>query len=111
LILGKLNSWRSLVAGGKYRLPPASRMGRVLWDTELASLAAYSAIDCSGKVDSCRSTSKFPFPGQTVGVEMWAIETKYPTDIIVKIIDLWMDSERLLTRRDVRSYNLTLKWV
>ncbi|XP_053684093.1 antigen 5 like allergen Cul n 1-like [Sabethes cyaneus] len=66
-ILHQHNKLRSNIAQGEYRgFPTASRMATLLWDDELAQLAAINARTCRFGHDRCRSTDKFQYAGQNI---------------------------------------------
>ncbi|KAL4719512.1 hypothetical protein ACJJTC_011818 [Scirpophaga incertulas] len=73
-ILEITNEMRSKVALGEETgkddviLPRGYGIFRLQWDSELATFAQVLANQCNMMHDYCRATTKFPNPGQAVGV-------------------------------------------
>ncbi|KAF9411401.1 hypothetical protein HW555_009802 [Spodoptera exigua] len=73
-LLDITNAIRSKIANGKEKgkngvlLPRGYGIFRLQWDNELATFAQVLANQCTLRHDFCRSTKRFPDPGQTVGL-------------------------------------------
>ncbi|EDW55099.1 GM10892 [Drosophila sechellia] len=90
-LLGRFNELRDRVAKGGFNgLSPASRMGTLKWNSELAYLAEFNVRDCVLRHDECRNTKFTQNAGQTVGYR--GIKGKLPEleDILRDIIGVWM---------------------
>ncbi|XP_035442502.2 uncharacterized protein LOC118270825 [Spodoptera frugiperda] len=76
-VLEVVNAFRSKIANGKEtgkenkKLPRAYGMFRLQWDNELATFAQVLANQCILQHDLCRSTRRFPSPGQTLALKMF----------------------------------------
>lgn len=67
LFLNEHNTLRNKIAsGGQAGFLTASRMTTMVWNTEMAQLAALNVKQCQMKHDSCRATVDFPYSGQNL---------------------------------------------
>ncbi|EDV48031.2 uncharacterized protein LOC6553078 [Drosophila erecta] len=90
-LMRRFNELRDSVAKGGFNgLSPASRMGTLKWNPELAYLAEFNVKDCVLRHDECRNTNFTQNAGQTIGYR--GIRGKVPEleDILRDIIGVWM---------------------
>ncbi|XP_026734799.1 uncharacterized protein LOC113498838 isoform X2 [Trichoplusia ni] len=83
-LLDVTNAIRSKLATGKETgkdgvlLPRGYGIFRLRWDNELATFAQVLANQCVLRHDLCRSTKRFPDPGQTAGLVRFTFPDWYP---------------------------------
>ncbi|XP_045780308.1 uncharacterized protein LOC123877543 [Maniola jurtina] len=84
LILTITNRIRSKIANGQVKttsgepFPKAYGMVRVLWDEELATFAQVWANQCTMHKDMCRSSKRFPYVGQALGMMRLTLDDWMP---------------------------------
>ncbi|EDW97868.2 uncharacterized protein LOC6537610 [Drosophila yakuba] len=105
-LLRRFNELRDSVAKGGFNgLSPASRMGTLKWNSELAYLASFNVKDCVLRHDECRNTNFTQNAGQTVGYR--GIRGKVPEleDILRDIIGVWMRENAGTSMVNIMKYN------
>jgi len=98
------NKLRNNVAGGKVynNLPTAARMGRMIWDSELAYFAKLDVSRCEVIPRPCMSSNKFNLMGSLAGMQAYIPENsnKNMAKTIQEIAQSWFADIRSLTRLD-----------
>ncbi|XP_067635721.1 uncharacterized protein [Eurosta solidaginis] len=92
MILQIHNKGRNLLAGGEFTgYPNASRMATMLWEDELAQMAALNVKQCISKLDDCRNTHRFKYSGQNIYQVIYDgnVEALTNEDIIKNCITKW----------------------
>ncbi|XP_043654006.1 uncharacterized protein LOC122620557 isoform X1 [Drosophila teissieri] len=105
-LLRRFNELRDSVAKGGFNgLSPASHMGTLKWNSELAYLAAFNVRDCVLRHDECRNTNFTQNAGQTVGYR--GIKGKVPEleDTLRDIIAVWMRENAGTSMVNIMKYN------
>lgn len=104
-LLRRFNELRDSVAKGGFNgLSPASRMGTLKWNPELAYLAEFNVRDCVLRHDECRNTKFTQNAGQTVGYR--GIKGKLPEleDILRDIIGVWLREKSRTSMVNIMKY-------
>jgi len=105
LILNLHNDYRNKLAGGEMTdFNTATRMATMVWDNELAQLAALNVKQCVMKHDACRNTDKFRHSGQNLGVYSWYGSTKTTDWLITNRINAWWNEYPYCTKSHINSY-------
>ncbi|KAL9693544.1 hypothetical protein quinque_012829 [Culex quinquefasciatus] len=110
LILDLHNQLRNRVALGlqnytRYAFfPQAVRMPTLQWDTELATVAATNARRCIYGHDECRSTVRYPYAGQNIGLFSYYALTFTVTELITDFIYDWYSEYTLTTPAFLAKY-------
>jgi len=98
------NKLRNNVAGGKVynNLPTAARMGKMIWDTELAYFAKLDVSRCEVNPRPCMSSPKFNLIGSLAGMQGYIPEnsTSNMVKTIQDIAQHWFKDIRSITRLD-----------
>ncbi|XP_058823371.1 venom allergen 3 homolog [Topomyia yanbarensis] len=95
LILDLHNQLRTKTGTGKQNYtatkfyPQAARMATMVWNSELASIAAANARRCVFSHDACRNTATLPAVGQNIAIKSYYGKTYSDTDLIKGFIDAW----------------------
>ncbi|KXJ77771.1 hypothetical protein RP20_CCG006653 [Aedes albopictus] len=90
LITNMHNRLRSRIAMGhqNYSMnefyPPAARMATLVWDRELANIAAANARRCLYEHDRCRNTRIMRNVGQNIGIKMHRREDDVSDEILIQ---------------------------
>ncbi|CAD7087250.1 unnamed protein product [Hermetia illucens] len=112
LIVYNHNLYRHRVASGSMkRFRPAERMTTMLWDDELAYLAALNSITCKMEHDECRNTWRFKYSGQNLARRYSKPNIYTPRDIIVASIDGWFNEYKITTMADIRNYQSSSRMI
>ncbi|KAF9799419.1 hypothetical protein SFRURICE_003116 [Spodoptera frugiperda] len=107
-LLDVTNAIRSKIANGREvgkdgeTLPRGYGIFRLQWDNELATFAQVLANQCTLRHDFCRSTKRFPDPGQAVGL----VRFSYPD---WKIMSRKQDPPGLTDAKMIYAVTMTLK--
>ncbi|XP_032581966.1 antigen 5 like allergen Cul n 1 [Drosophila sechellia] len=105
LILQLHNERRNLIAGGGVSgFPSAGQMATMAWDTTLAQLAAYNALQCRMAHDECRNTNTYRYAGQNLSI----LFTR-SVDVAVFLrqrIAAWFDENRDASSGDMENYQM-----
>ncbi|KXJ76743.1 hypothetical protein RP20_CCG009059 [Aedes albopictus] len=64
--------------------PPAARMATLVWDRELANIAAANARRCLYEHDRCRNTRIMKNVGQNIGIKMHRREDDVSDEILIQ---------------------------
>lgn len=74
------------------------------WDTELATVAATNARRCIYGHDECRSTVRYPYAGQNIGLFSYYALTFTVTELITDFIYDWYSEYTLTTPAFLAKY-------
>ncbi|XP_052856388.1 antigen 5 like allergen Cul n 1 isoform X2 [Drosophila gunungcola] len=104
-ILQLHNERRNLIAGGGVSgFPSAVHMGTMSWDTTLAQLAAYNALQCRMAHDECRNTNTYRYAGQNLSILF--SRTVEVGEFLRQRIAAWFDENRDATAGDMENYQM-----
>ncbi|XP_017052111.1 antigen 5 like allergen Cul n 1 [Drosophila ficusphila] len=104
-ILQLHNERRNLVAGGGVSgFPSALHMATMTWDTALAQLAAYNALQCRMAHDECRNTNAYRYAGQNLSILF--SRSVDVADFLRQRIAAWFDENRDATSADMENYQM-----
>jgi len=105
LILNLHNDYRNKLAGGEMTdFNTATRMATMVWDDELAQLAALNVKQCDLNNQACRNTDKFRYSGQNLSVYSWFGSTKTISSLIKSLINSWWNEYPNCTKSDINSF-------
>uniref|UniRef100_A0A6B2E6B5 Putative conserved secreted protein n=1 Tax=Phlebotomus kandelakii TaxID=1109342 RepID=A0A6B2E6B5_9DIPT len=92
VIVDSHNRHRSNVAAGRVPgIPKASKMEKMIWNDNLAYVAAQHVKHANFEHDQCRSSAQFPFSGQNLAIIYSSIPIRNYTQTVIEHIDLFFD--------------------
>lgn len=113
MLQNTFNKLRNNVAGGRtYRnLPAAARMGRMIWNTELANFAKLDVSRCEVNPRPCMSSSNFDLISSLAGIAGYVAgnSTSNMAESIQSISFSWFKDIRSITRLDTLNLAVTAK--
>ncbi|XP_062542523.1 uncharacterized protein LOC134210495 [Armigeres subalbatus] len=112
LIVNRHNQLRNRVAMGNQNYtddsfyPPAARMATLVWDRELAYMAAANARRCVYEHDRCRNTMMMRTVGQSMAIKVIQEENVPDEMLIREFIDSWFSEYSNSNPSHISSYPL-----
>ncbi|XP_058452431.1 venom allergen 3 homolog isoform X2 [Malaya genurostris] len=110
IIVDLHNQLRSNVATGKQLCtkseyyPSAARMGTMVWNGELADIAAANARQCVYGHDKCRNTETLKAVGQNIAIKSYYGMTIADVDLINLFINTWFLEYRFANKTVIAKY-------
>jgi len=105
LVLNLHNDNRNRIAGGAMsNFDSASRMATMVWDSELAQLAALNVKQCAMKHDACHNTDKYRYSGQNLAWSAYSGSTKTDATLITQAINNWWSEHTRCSKAYINKY-------
>ncbi|XP_055611439.1 antigen 5 like allergen Cul n 1-like [Uranotaenia lowii] len=105
VILMTHNRLRNNIANGEITgYQKAANMSMLLWDDELAYLAELNVKQCDTKHDQCRSTERFKYAGQNIGLSWNSRRLANYGSLLKRIVKKWFFEHKDASMEYINSF-------